>query len=142
RREGREVLGVDGSATILTDARGRQRVPRIDELVIEASGPVRATVRMAGAFRGGRGLRFVARLHFYAGTGLVKLVFTIHNPNRARHRGGLWDLGDPGARLFRDLSLQVTVPNFGGRHMSWIVEPEQTPRSAPVARLEIYQDSS
>jgi hypothetical protein len=138
----REILDTAGSMTALTDSRGRPNVPQIQTTTVEANGPVRATVRMEGEFAGLRGLRFRARLSFYAGTSLVRLAFMIHNPNRARHKGGLWDLGDPGAILFRDLSLVFALQGSVERQVSWIAEPGQTPRTAPATRLEIYQDSS
>jgi hypothetical protein len=136
---GRDVLDPASVRTLLTDARGRAGLPRVERFAVETRGPVRATVRLEGAFRGRAPCRFVARCCFFAGTGLVRLRLTVHNPNRARHRGGLWDLGDPGSMLFRDLSLELGLAAPGPR-VTWQAEPDLPPRSA--ADLEIYQGSS
>src|SRR5207248_5806279 len=139
-RGGRDVLDPGSARTLLTDTRGRVGLPRVEWFAVEARGPVRATVRLEGAFRGRVPCRFVARCCFFAGTGLVRLRLTVHNPNRARHRGGLWDLGDPGSMLFRDLSLELGLA-AAGPHVTWQAEPDLPPRSA-ATDLEIYQDSS
>lgn len=141
-QNGNDVLEEDGLATTLLDARGRVRTPRLEAMAVESHGPVRATVRIDGVFPGMRGLRCRLRLSVFAGTDLVRLALTIHNPNRARHRGGLWDLGDPGALLFRELSLALSLRASGEADLTWTAEPHETPRCGPAARLEIYQDSS
>ncbi len=46
------------------------------------------------------------RLCCYA-EGLVQCSVVLHNPQRARHAGGLWDLGDAGSVLFQGLELEV-----------------------------------
>ncbi len=136
---GRDVLDPASVRTPLTDPRGRVGLPRVERCAVEARGPVRATVRLEGVFRGRVPCRFVARCCFFAGTGLVRLRLTVHNPNRARHRGGLWDLGDPGSMLLGDLSLELGLAAAEPR-VTWQAEPDLPPRSA--ASLEIYQDSS
>jgi hypothetical protein len=137
---GRDVLDPT-SRLALTTARGRVRGPRIERVVMEARGPLRATVRMEGAFRGVP-CRFVARLCFFAGTGLVRIRFTIRNPNRARHQGGLWDLGDPGSLLFRSLAFEFALAGQERPCLRWTAEPGQRPRLAQCDDFEIYQDSS
>jgi len=119
---GEELL--DGGGVLLTGANGRKETARVKEVAVEARGPVRATVRLQGRFTGRAELRFVARLSFYAGTGLVRLTLTVHNPQRARHRGGLWDLGDSGSVLFRDLSVELRLRSA--------IEREYYPGKAPA----------
>lgn len=75
----------------------------------ETVGPVRSTLAIEGRFRRTGELRFHARLSFFAETGLTRLDVRLHNPNRARHRGGLWDLGDPGSILFRSFSVRISL---------------------------------
>ncbi|HUY91149.1 MAG TPA: hypothetical protein VMV10_20590 [Pirellulales bacterium] len=70
----------------------------------------------------------------------MRVRLTLHNPNRARHRGGLWDLGDPGSILFRDCSLLVLMPK-GDERVVWRTESEAKPSTAESG-VEIYQDSS
>jgi hypothetical protein len=103
---------------------------------------VQAVVRLEGSFPGRAPLRVVARLGFFAGTGLVRLALTVHNPRRARHRGGLWDLGDPGSVLFRDLSVELCLGGTTEPQLTWSAEAGQPPTPAGPAALELYQDSS
>ena len=85
---------------------------RIDASAIETAGPLRATFLLTGEFVGRDSLQFVCRACFFAGTGLVRVQLTIHNPRRARHAGGLWDLGDPGSAYFRSLNLVAQGPDY------------------------------
>ncbi|HEY7424196.1 MAG TPA: hypothetical protein VH682_08185, partial [Gemmataceae bacterium] len=137
-----DVLDAEGTGLFLTDAKGRRVTPKVERLSLEVGGPVRATVAVEGTFPGLARLRFRARFSFFAGTGLVRVSLTVHNPNRARHRGGLWDLGDPGSMLFRDLSLRLSRRGAGDPCVSWVAEFGQSPRSTEEDGLQIYQDSS
>ncbi len=127
---------------LLTDASGRQAEGRVDRVDIEARGPVRATIFAEGVFTGSAACRFKARLSFFAGTDLVRLQWTLHNPNRARHRGGLWDLGDPGSILFHDVSLQIGNRHSAKSLIRWTVEAGPSWQQTETDAFEIYQDSS
>jgi hypothetical protein len=139
---GEDIVEAKMAQMPLTAADGSVGLPHLDEVALEATGPVRATIRCQGTFTGSVPVRWVARLCFFAGTGLVRLSWTIHNPRRARHRGGLWDLGDAGSWLFRDLSLlfRVSRPDSSGLYVS--PEAGQALRAVAQGPLEIYQDSS
>lgn len=129
-------------AIVLTDAKGRAQQPRFEQAVLESEGPVRATIRLDGHFVGRAACRFIARLCFFAGTGLVRLRFTIHNPRRAKHRGNLWDLGDRGSIYFRDLSVELGLSNSNAAQVHYSADLDQPLREAPFGRFELYQDSS
>jgi hypothetical protein len=138
-------LGESGRLTCeLTDARGHVYPARIDRIERQASGPVRATFRLYGGFdRVGRAhrLEIEARLSFFAGSGLLRIDLTLRNPRAARHRGGLWDLGDPGSVLFRDFSLLVRGPApFGD--IAWRAEPRGRVERTECGKLELFQASS
>jgi hypothetical protein len=139
---GVDVLDPQMSRSLLTDASGGQGVPHVERVTLEGRGPLRATIHLEGTFTGRVPLRFVAWLGFFAGTGLVRLALTVHNPNRARHRGGLWDLGDPGSMVFRDLALELALAEGSEPRLSWTAEVGQPPLSATAGRWELYQDSS
>jgi hypothetical protein len=81
----------------------------VEDISLEESGPLHAVVRCSGQVAASPvdGLRYLARLHFFAGSMAVKVEFTIHNPRAAKHPGGLWDLGDDGSILFRELAFTV-----------------------------------
>jgi hypothetical protein len=139
---GEDVLKPDAGGVIFTAANGRGETARIEQLAVEARGPVRATVRLEGHFTGRDKLRFVARMSFYAGAALVRFALTIHNPRRARHQGGIWDLGDSGSVLFRDLSLELQIRSTAEPTVTWTAEAGQLPTSTGTGALELYQDSS
>jgi hypothetical protein len=124
----------------VTDRYGRARGLYVENVDVESHGPVRTTLRSTGRIPGFGGLRFSIRLCSFADTGLLRLRVTIHNSRRARHRGGLWDLGDPGSVLFRDLSLRVPLDSEG--LLSWKVELGESTRHVPNNILEIHQNSS
>src|SRR5271166_2018594 len=142
--ENTPVLDEGNSRTVLVDAKGRSCYPQIERYELEANGPVRATVLFEGTIKGRRRqrYRFQARLSFFSGLSLVRIELTLHNPRRARHRGGLWDLGDPGSLFVRDLSLQLALAGPGSRQVQWTENVDDRPKSAECNRFEIYQDSS
>jgi hypothetical protein len=133
---------LETSQTLLTDERGKSRTPRIERIIRETEGPVRSTLLFEGSFAGTPVCRFAARLCFFAGTGLVRMRLTVHNPRRARHKGGLWDLGDPGSMLFRGLALELRLTEAAAQSMQWRAEPGHEWSACKPEALEIYQDSS
>ncbi len=141
---GAPILDASRSQIVLVDAKGRSHRPRIERHEIETRGPVRATVCFDGFFEGGRRdcCRFCARLSFFAGSSLVRADLTLHNPRRARHRGGLWDLGDPGSAFFRDFSLRLGLVDRRPTRVQWVEDPTGSPRETEAGIYEIYQDSS
>jgi hypothetical protein len=137
-----ELLDGPGSQTVLVEEGGQSRQAHIERVIREADGPVRATLRFEGSFAGETSCRFVARLCFFAGTALVRLRFTLHNPKRARHKRGLWDLGDAGSALFRGLATSLTLKRGAAQRMMWQTAPDATPVVAAAEPFEIYQASS
>lgn len=128
------------SRVVLLDDHGHPSPALIHTSCIETQGPVRSTLKLEGAFGGNSPCRFVARLSFWQGTGLVRLELTLHNPRRAKHPGGLWDLGDAGSYLFQDLSLELTL-HSPSPVIEWQAEPALEFLQS-VDALELYQDSS
>src|SRR5687768_6889831 len=92
----------------LTDERGAEHAPRIVDVKVEADAAERLVVFVAGDYPRASGLRWASRWQFDRASGLVQSDVTLHNPRAAKHRGGLWDLGDAGSALFKDFSLSVT----------------------------------
>lgn len=85
--------------------------------------------------------RFQCELRIFLETGLIQVELVTHNPNRARHPGGLWDLGDPGSVYFRELAIETTLPANSNAK----VTPQATDENARVFHLSdfnLYQDSS
>jgi hypothetical protein len=79
RDKWKDLLDQQGSSFLLTDDRAQQYVPYTDEIRVEVSGPLRATVLVRGELKrhSHRALaRFAVRLHFYAGHKLIQANVT------------------------------------------------------------------
>jgi len=55
-------------------------------------------------------LKFQSKITFFSNVSYFKLDFTLHNPQAAKHEGGLWDLGDVGSINFKSLAISLAVP--------------------------------
>ena len=85
--------------------------------------------------------RFQCELRIFVGTGLIQVELITHNSKRARHPGGLWDLGDPGSVYFRELAIETTLRANDNTK----VTPQAADENASVFHLSdfnLYQDSS
>jgi hypothetical protein len=119
---------------------------RIIQARVEERGPVRSTILIeaeAGVSPRDPLLLLAARLHFYAGSAVVKCSLTVRNPGRAKHRDGYWDLGDPGSIYIHRLGLTLVTPSGIDPVAELWCSPEPT---APLSRFpgpfDLYQDSS
>ncbi len=118
---------------------------RIGAVTVEDAGPVRAVVRVDAAWPAVQalaGIQVSARLHVEAGASQVRCEVTVRNTEPAVHPGGYWDLGDPHARLFEDVSLVLAWPEGDGA-VSVSCSPDEA--AAPVAcgeRVSLFQASS
>lgn len=95
---------------VLTDDKGKCWYPVIASSEVERSNALRLVIRFAGSFSDGskfHTLKFEARYYFYANRGTLRVDFTVWNPEAAVHKKGVWDLGDEGSVLFKDLSLEM-----------------------------------
>jgi len=130
------------SALVIIDAQGKTWRTRITKIAVEDRAPVRSSIRL-DAYVGPRRrplLQVIARVHFFAGSAATRVVVTVRNPRRARHRGGFWELGDHGSVHLRDASLHVALP-------SSVTSLECAPELGLMAQrlgvpFELYQDSS
>ena len=111
-RHERPVAGPGECRLVLSD--GTHPAPTVERVTLECPGPLRATLLLTGRFGTAPSVAlFSCRLHFFALKSLCKVDFTLHNPRRARHSAGLWDLGDPGALFFRALSFGLPLEQPG-----------------------------
>ncbi|MBI5657487.1 MAG: hypothetical protein HZC44_12015 [Geobacter sp.] len=141
----KELLA-SGGASCLLGLEGSTLTPTVDMIVAETEGPIRALIRLEGRFGPDElnAPRFVCRIHFFAGSSHVMLDFTLLNPRAASHPRGLWDLGDSGSLLFKELALQF--PLVCSVNSRIICSPEQGISSlqfvASPGGMRIYQESS
>jgi hypothetical protein len=129
-------------ALVLTDTTGRESRATVTRVTVEQQGALRSTVRIegtAGVSRRSPLVEVIARVECFAGSGAARIAITVRNPRRARHSGGLWELGDEGAVFFRDLSLRVPLQD--GMRATCAAELDAA--FEPVdTDCELYQDSS
>ncbi len=138
-----ELLAIDSSSLELRADTGELYVPKLEAVSIEEHGPLRVCILAEGSFASGaRTLRFSTRTVFLARSGAVRFEIKLLNPHVAHHRGGLWDLGDPGSYHFRDLSLRLPLAEQA-TGLRWKTQPSaEWQASGPDAAWALYQDSS
>lgn len=85
--------------------------------------------------------RFECELRVFLETGVIEVVLTTHNPKRARHPGGLWDLGDPGSVYFRELAVETRLP---AQSVAKVTPQsiDKVPEFFHLPDFNLYQDSS
>ncbi len=145
KKAGNLPLSGEGSCA-LTTADDTRATPFVKDIIIESEGPLRAVIAMKGCFgeSSAEAARFSSRLHFFAASSTVLIEFTIHNPNRARHPNGLWDLGDPGSTLFKELAFNLNFTNGAVEKIAYILDRDADwiHREATTENLKVYQESS
>jgi hypothetical protein len=113
-----------------------------DRAAVETPGAQRCTVRLDGRMHGA-GYEAVAacvRLDFFAHSAALRVSVSLRNTRRARHPQGIWELGDPGSLLLRDVSLVLVGTDSNAAITCW-PDLESAPLSA-AGSLSLYQDSS
>lgn len=107
-------------------------------------GQVRSTGLLETELPASIGLQCRLRLTHFKSCNLARLQVTLHNPGRAHHDGGLWDLGDPGSVQFQSWKLKLSIEskdNHSGEPLvAWLAEPADSPKFGQD--VLIYQDSS
>jgi hypothetical protein len=113
----------------------------VTAVAVEEHGSLRAVVRVEGlAAVGARTLRSTTLLHFFYRRPSVIVDLTLHNPSPARHPGGIWELGDPGAVLIGGATVTFAMAAGDGPIVSrcWCERA-----SAPLAGdVHLFQASS
>ncbi|MCK7544041.1 hypothetical protein MLC59_07655 [Marinobacter bryozoorum] len=72
----------------------------------------------------------------------IEIAMVLHNTRRAQHRGGLWDLGDPGSIHIRSQSLTITPSESGTPWLQPEAGTERQQASSGSEAIVLYQDSS
>jgi len=141
---GRDLLTATGAALKLTGVDGRVLTPKLERMYVAQQGPLTTAVIVEGVFADGANglpMSWRSRAFLTAGSAAVQLEIRVRNPRAARHAGGLWDLGDPGSWLFKDLSVCLH-PATPVRELRWYAEGPGNESTEPAAPWTLYQDSS
>ncbi|MGB9688909.1 hypothetical protein [Thermogutta sp.] len=95
----------------LNDARKRRIPFRV--ITCESFGVKKPVEKLhvRGQFANHRDLTLAARTTHFCALHATLVELTIRNGRRARHRGGLWDLGDPGSVFLTEFGLDIELPS-------------------------------
>ncbi|MEZ6060835.1 MAG: hypothetical protein R3C19_10760 [Planctomycetaceae bacterium] len=137
----------DGECTFrvtLTDSNGQRLGLTVKDIGQESSGAERQVLTADLQVEGRQRIDLKIRFEVWPFAGLVHVQTRLRNGNRARHSGGLWDLGDAGSFLFRELSVEVTSPELTSpRSIAWRVASGGITRTAdPGDDIRIVQYGS
>lgn len=91
----------------LYDGDGKLLPLHVEGIANVQNGAVVCTADVTVSVGGQQHPEILIRLEIWPAAGLVKVATRIRNAQRARHSGGLWDLGDPGSFHFRALNLKL-----------------------------------
>ena len=96
---------------------------------------------MQGSFPG-TALQLVVELFLTGVPGLLRLDVRLHNPECARHRSGLWDLGDAGSALFRAFDVVVERHRSAGTDAAAVFAESLGGCLVSVTNARLFQASS
>lgn len=130
--------------TTIEGIRGDVHQVGVAHAAVDEQGDLRVAVTVSAdvTLQKGRTLTLSASLHFFAGSETVRVVLTVGNPDRARHRGGFWELGDPSSVCVRDISCSVGHVSRTARAQAGCSSEPGAPLERSSAPMELYQDSS
>ncbi|MGH9408847.1 MAG: hypothetical protein ACRD1V_05270, partial [Vicinamibacterales bacterium] len=139
----RPIVEPSASAVQLRDAIGNVQVASFHSVSVEERGPLRACVRLDGRVQWSDGvLEVTARLHFYQGSAVAKIVLTMRNPSAAAHPAGYWELGQEGSVYVKDVSVVFQLADRGhDRDLRWSLEAGSEFVSVATPAT-VHQDSS
>lgn len=116
---------------------------RISSVTEEESGSVCCRFCVAAEVAEFPHITLQFRLELWPRAGLIRVDTRIRNSRRARHAGGLWDLGDAGSFRFRELSLRVTPEFDRTASYRWKLDRDGSVReSAGEHSLQVVQHGS
>ena len=126
------------------DGAGRRCPFAIRRTSISNTGPLTASVLHEGNLVDPDGMPWIeasVTLQFHAGLGAVRVEVSCRNTHAARHPDGIWDLGDPGSALIRDLSVTMRPALRGAASVAASLDRTQSMTPAG-GQFAVYQDSS
>ena len=92
---------------VLCGTNGKDLLFHLDSIRKEVAGPIRQVYLVAARIQSMPFVSLQLRLTNWEATGLLHVETRIRNTRRAKHAGGLWDLGDAGSFFFRSLEVVV-----------------------------------
>lgn len=118
---------------------GKEFHPQWAEVQTCANGPVCMMIELHGRYSAITNLRVRLRLSLYKASPHIHASVRLQNARRARHQGGLWDLGDPNSIYFKSFEMITRRPD---PHRIRAQFESATCWKGPFDQFQIYQDSS
>jgi hypothetical protein len=112
----------------------------IDQRYID--GPICETLRLSGRVGSRRAINFAFTVKHFKSAKLVKIEATLHNPRRAQHIGGFWDLGDPQSEWLESAALSFTIDLTPERSVRWLERTDDHWHETSAARWSLLQLNS
>ncbi len=111
----------------LRDISGAELPLQIDRIREEVNGAIRQVCVVAVRIPSVPFVTLQLRLTHWASAGLLHVETRLRNTRRAKHVGGLWDLGDAGSFLFCSLEIAVASDEISANAAThWKAEPDHS----------------
>ncbi len=130
---------------VLIDSAGRECQARLDNFwTVRCHSDIAVDLEAQGGWYRADGsllARFQCQLYFLNDSETLMVEIRLHNPRRAAHPQGLWDLGDSGSVQFKALEIHTTNPASCTANL----RPEIHGKTFSVHSsdgIQLYQDSS
>ncbi len=104
---------------VITAPDGRSLDFKFQDIRTEVEGAIRAVYEVDGHLASDPRITLQLQFEIWPTIGMVRLNSRIRNVRRARHKGGLWDLGDAGSFRFSGLQLNFTLQTCDAMKIRW-----------------------
>lgn len=114
----------------LCDVTGTELPLKIETIREEVTGPIRQVFVISARVQSSPYVTLQLRLTHWVSSGLVHVETRIRNTRRAKHSGGLWDLGDAGSFRFGSLEIAIVSDDIpASANTLWKAERHEIARS-------------
>lgn len=115
----------------LHDTDGAERTLEMLNVREESAGPIRQVFLISATLQTAPFITIQFRLTHWKSSGTLQLETRLRNTRRARHNGGLWDLGDAGSFCFRSFEIGLRSEEIPATsEIRWKVQQDQSERTS------------
>ncbi|MFO0977088.1 MAG: hypothetical protein U0996_11870 [Planctomycetaceae bacterium] len=120
----------------LHDTAGAERTLEMLSVREECAGPIRQVFLITATLQTAPFITIQFRLTHWKSSGTLQLETRLRNTRRARHNGGLWDLGDSGSFHFRSFEIGLRSEELPATsEIRWKVQQDQAER---ISHSEVF----
>ena len=121
---------------------GRPLSAKYEPAVVESSGEIFDQYRVRGQLGNSRPVSFEATINHFREPRALRLQVTLHNPRRAEHVGGYWDLGDPESFYLRSAYVEISAAIHQDSVIRWTNDLNSAVRRSTNSPWRLIQHSS